>query len=299
MASRSERVLVTGAHGFTGRYLCERLRRDGYDVIGLVDSGTSSDAEVVANLRDAAATERAVKAVRPDLVIHLAAISFVAGEDIEGVYRTNLLGSLALLRALASRSASVRCVILASSANVYGNVDVPLIDESVPCAPTNHYAVSKLAMEYMAATFRATLPIVITRAFNFTGPGQQEPFLVPKIVAHFQRKAPMIELGNTDVIRDFLDVRTVVEAYLRLLDCPAALGETLNICSGQGISLREIISLLEAKTAHRIEVRVNPKFVRANDIHRLVGSPRKLHSLIGELPEMPFGTTLQDMLAQA
>jgi nucleoside-diphosphate-sugar epimerase len=299
VASRSERVLVTGARGFTGRYLCEHLRRDGYDVTGLVDSGPCSDAEVVANLRDAAATERAVASVRPDLVIHLAAISFVADEDIEGVYRTNLLGSLALLRALATRRANVRCVILASSANVYGNVGVPLIEESLPCAPTSHYAVSKLAMEYMAATFRDALPIVVTRAFNFTGPGQAEPFLVPKIVAHFRGNAPMIELGNTDVIRDFLDVRTVVEVYRRLLDCSAALGETLNICSGQGISLREIISLLEAETGHRLELRVNPKFVRANDIHRLVGSPRKLHALIGQLPEMPFSTTLRDMLAQA
>jgi nucleoside-diphosphate-sugar epimerase len=149
----------------------------------------------------------------------------------------------------------------------------------------------------MAATFRDALPIVITRAFNFTGPGQPEPFLVPKIVAHFRRKATMIELGNTDVIRDFLDVRAVVEAYRRLLDCPKALGETLNICSGQGVSLREIISLLEAETGHRIEVRVNPKFVRANDMHRLVGSPGKLRSLIGPLPEMPFSTTLRDMLA--
>jgi nucleoside-diphosphate-sugar epimerase len=298
VASRSERVLVTGSRGFTGRYLCEHLRKNGYEVIGLVDSMPSSPGEVAADIRCASATDEAVESIRPDLVVHLAAVSFVADEDIEGVYRTNLLGSLALLRALAARPASLRCVILASSANVYGNVEQPVIDESVPCAPTSHYAISKLAMEYMAGTFADRLPIVITRAFNYTGPGQPESFLVPKIVDHFRRRADAIELGNIDVIRDFMDVRTVVDVYRRLLACPAALGQTVNICSGQGISLREVISLLEAETGHRLEIRVNPKFVRAREVRRLVGSPQKLRSLVGEGPVISFTATLRDMLAQ-
>jgi nucleoside-diphosphate-sugar epimerase len=121
---------------------------------------------------------------------------------------------------------------------------------------------------------------------------------VPKIVDHFRRRADAIELGNIDVIRDFMDVRTVVDVYRRLLACPAALGQTVNICSGQGISLREVISLLEAETGHRLEIRVNPKFVRAREVRRLVGSPQKLRSLVGEGPVISFTATLRDMLAQ-
>jgi nucleoside-diphosphate-sugar epimerase len=299
VASRSERVLVTGARGFTGRYLCEHLRASGYEVIGLVESLPAGANEVQANLLDSAATARAVEQARPDRVIHLAAVSFVAHDDVEAIYRINLLGSLALLRALAARATGLRCVILASSANVYGNVRGAEIDESMACAPTNHYAASKLAMEHMAGTFGDTLPIVITRPFNYTGPGQPEHFLVPKIVDHFRRKASAIELGNIDVIREFMDVRTVVDVYRRLLECPAALGETVNICLGRSISLREVLTLLEAETSRRIEIRVNPQLVRGREVRCLVGSPQKLVSLIGQVQAIPFASTLRDMLAYA
>jgi len=297
VASRSERVLVTGARGFTGRYLCEHLRASGYEVVGLVESPLAGANEVHANLLDSAATARAVEQVQPDRVIHLAAVSFVAHDDVEAVYRVNLLGSLTLLRALAAQATGLRCVILASSANVYGKVKGAEIEESMPCAPTNHYAASKLAMEHMASTFGDTLPIVITRPFNYTGPGQPEHFLVPKIVGHFQRKASAIELGNIDVTREFMDVHTVVDVYRRLLACPAALGETVNICLGRSISLRQVIALLEVETGHRIEIRVNPHLVRAREVDCLVGSPQKLVSLIGQVPEIPFAATLVDMLA--
>jgi nucleoside-diphosphate-sugar epimerase len=288
---------VTGARGFTGRYLCDRLRADGYEVIGLTESLPAAGGEVHANLLDAAATARAVELARPDRVVHLAAVSFVAHDDVEAIYRVNLLGSLALLQALATGGARIRSVILASSASVYGNVDADAIDETMRPAPVNHYGASKLAMEHMAATFRDRLPIVIVRPFNYTGPGQAEHFVVPKVVSHFRRRAEAIELGNVDVVREFMDVRTVVEAYRRLLDCPAAVGETVNICVGRGVSLREMIAALQAQTGHHAEIRVDARLVRANEVRRLVGSPRKLESLIGSVPEIPLATTLRDMLA--
>jgi nucleoside-diphosphate-sugar epimerase len=296
VASRSERVLVTGARGFTGRHLCERLRAEGYDVVGLVESPPVGADEARANLLDAAAMASAVVQARPDRVIHLAAVSFVAHDDVEAIYRTNVLGSLALLRTLAARAGRVRSVILASSANVYGNVEHPVIDETVPPEPVSHYAASKLAMEHMAATFRNDLPIVIARPFNYTGPGQAEHFVVPKIISHFRRRASAVELGNIDVVREFLDVRAVVDVYCRLLECPAAVGETVNICTGRGIALREVIAALEAETSHHMDIRVNAQFVRANEVRRLVGSPRKLEALIGTVAEIPLTKTLRDML---
>jgi GDP-6-deoxy-D-talose 4-dehydrogenase len=297
VASHSERVLVTGARGFTGRYLRRELEGHGYDVVGLVNEAPTAANEVFADLRDPAAVATVVRDVAPDHVIHLAAIAFVAAEDPEPFYRVNLLGSLALLRAIAAADNPVRRVILASSANVYGNVEADLLDETTPTVPANHYAVSKRAMEDMAALFRPVLPIVIARPFNYTGPGQSVQYLVPKIVDHFRRRAPVIELGNVDVIRDFLDVRTVVEVYRRLLAAPAAAGATVNICSGRGLALRDVIGLLGQATGHAIRIQVNPRFVRAQDVRRLVGSNRRLRELIGETAAMPFEGTLRDMLA--
>ena len=298
MASRSERVLVTGSRGFTGRHLCARLRGYGYHVIGLTDALPAGRDEVHANLLDADATAQAVRIASPDRVVHLAGVSFVAHENVEEIYRTNLLGSLALLQALAALPERVRCVVLASTANVYGNAQGESIDEAVPPCPVSHYAASKLAMEHMSATFRDVLPIVIVRPFNYTGPGQPGHFLVPKIVTHFRQHASKIELGNIDVVREFMDVRVVAEIYHRLLECPGAIGETVNICSGRGIALREVVAMLEEATGRNIEIVVNPQLVRASEIHRLVGCPRKLEGLIGGVPDLPFTTTLRDMLEQ-
>jgi nucleoside-diphosphate-sugar epimerase len=299
VASRSERVLVTGARGFTGRYLCAELREAGYEVIGLVESPPAGAGEVCANLLDAAATARAVQQAAPDRVVHLAAIAFVAHDDIEAIYRTNLLGSLALMQALTARAEAIRAVVLASSANVYGNAGTGAIEESTLPVPANHYAASKLAMEHMAAAFRDRLPVTIVRPFNYTGPGQSEQFVVPKLVAHFRRRAEAIELGDLDVVREFMDVRAVCGVYRRLLACAEAIGETVNICSGRGLKLAEVIALLENETCHRMEIRVNPRFLRAGEVRCLVGSPRKLAALVGPVADVPLAVTLRDMLEAA
>lgn len=299
MASRSERVLVTGARGFTGRHLCTELRAAGYEVIGLVESPPAAPDEVCANLLDAAAVEHAVAEAEPDRVVHLAAISFVAHDDIEAFYRINLLGSLALMQALAARAERIRTVILASSANVYGNAESEAIEETLLPAPINHYGASKLAMEHMAAAYRDRLPVVIVRPFNYTGPGQSEQFVVPKLVAHFRRRAEAVELGNIDVVREFMDVRKVCEVYRRLLACEAAAGNTINICSGRGMRLREVIALLETQTGHRMEIRVNPRFMRAGEVRRLIGSPHRLVALIGPVAHAPLVATLREMLEEA
>jgi nucleoside-diphosphate-sugar epimerase len=278
--------------------LCSRLRALDYEVVGLVDAPPSAGDEVIADLRDSAAIARAIDLVRPDRVVHLAAVSFVAHDKIEEIYRINLLGTLGLLQALSEQDRLVRSVVLASSANVYGDSKREMISESVAPAPVNHYAASKLAMEHMAATFRDRLPIVIARPFNYTGPGQSEQFLVPKIVGHFRRCASDVELGNIDVVREFMDVRAVADIYCKLLACEAAIGETVNICSGRGFALLEIVRLLEAETGHKLEIHINPQLVRTSELRRLVGSPERLISLVGPVEEIPLAATLRDMLAQ-
>jgi nucleoside-diphosphate-sugar epimerase len=293
-------AFVTGVAGFTGRHLALALQARGYRVCGLVQDAAAANALpgvdrlCEGDLLDAGRLSSLLDEERPEVVVHLAAVSFVAHGDVEAIYRTNLIGTRCLLDALARRG-SVRHVLLASSANVYGNAVEGMLDESSPPAPANDYAVSKLAMEHMARLWMHRLPITLVRPFNYTGVGQAAHFLVPKIVGHFARRAPVLELGNLEVERDFSDVRTVVEAYVRLLEQPAG-GQIYNVCSGQGHSLMDILSLLERQCGFRPEVQVNPAFVRPNEVRRLVGNPARLLAAVGPLPTVPLTQTLAWML---
>jgi GDP-6-deoxy-D-talose 4-dehydrogenase len=295
------RTLVTGAAGFTGRYLTSLLAGRGHEVHGLVHHApdapiVDSSAMHVADLADHRAVADVVAKVRPDHVVHLAAITFVGHDDIEEMYRANVVGTRHLLEALSRLDATPTSVLLASSANIYGNARGGVLDETMRPAPANDYGVSKVAAEYVAQLYASKLPLTIVRPFNYTGRHQSETFLIPKIVAHARRRAPVIELGNLDVARDFSDVRSVVEAYARLLETPQAAGETFNICSGRAVSLREIIDMVSAISGHQFDVRTNPALVRANEVRILLGSANKLESVIGDLRRIPLEETLQWML---
>jgi nucleoside-diphosphate-sugar epimerase len=235
-----------------------------------------------------------VEQVQPDVVVHLAGIAFVAHSNAELIYRVNVAGTRNLLEALAGARHQASAVLLASSANIYGNANVALIDENVVPAPANDYAVSKLAMEYMARLWMDKLPIIIARPFNYSGRGQDENFLLPKIVSHFRRRAPKIELGNLAIARDFSDVRLVASSYRRLLAASPA-GQAFNICSARSNSLADVIDTLSDIAGYRIEVQVNPAFVRANDVLTLAGSNAKLASVVGAIEPTPLVETLRWM----
>lgn len=275
MASRSKRVLLTGADGFTGRYVAPALKDAGWDVYGLSQKAGASDREIVADLLDAGSLAQAVNQLRPDAVIHLAAISFVGHSDSLDFYRVNMFGTMNLLAAIQDAGLSPQKIIIASSANVYGNPRFECIDENVCPAPVNHYAMSKLAMEHMVRSHFERLNVLITRPFNYTGVWQNKNFLVPKIVDHFRRGASHIELGNLNVARDFLDVRDVAAAYVRLLDSEPN-SSVMNICSGEVVSLKQILNMSEEIVGRSMEVRINPKFVRENEIKRLAGDNTRL-----------------------
>jgi nucleoside-diphosphate-sugar epimerase len=291
------RVLVTGSAGFTGRYMCAELQAAGYQVFGVGSQPAPVPGYYQADLQDLAQLSAVLADVKPDVVIHLAALAFVGHGDANAFYQVNLQGTRNLLEAIAACGKTPDCVLLASSANVYGNQTEGVLNESTLPAPANDYAVSKLAMEYMARTWLDRLPIVIARPFNYTGVGQAENFLLPKIVSHFRRKADVIELGNLDVWRDFSDVRSVVAAYRGLIEtCPA--GQTFNVASGQTHSLREVLSLCEEITGHHIEVQVNPAFVRANEVKMLCGDASRLRACIGQWDTPPLRETLEWMLTE-
>lgn len=288
------KALITGIRGFTGRYLADQLRSEGYEVCGLTHDEHAPKAGVYqCDLLDRAALAAVVLAQKPDHIVHLAAIAFVAHGDAEGIYRTNVVGTRNLLEAAAS-AGGLRSVLLASSANIYGNTDHDPLDETVTPAPANDYAVSKLAMEYMARLWLPKLPITIVRPFNYTGVGQSADFLLPKIVGHFKRGAREIELGNLDVARDFSDVRMVAKAYAKVLTLGAT-GETFNVCSGQAYSLQDVIAMMERIAGYTIEVKVNPAFVRQGEVRFLRGSHEKLKARIGPLDTVPLEDTLRWM----
>lgn len=281
-----QKILLTGATGFTGLFLKVQAEAAAHTVVPLQ-----------ADLTDKASVTAEVAQVQPDSVLHLAAISFVGHADDTAFYAVNVVGTMNLLSALAALPVKPAKVLLASSAYIYGNYDASPITESQPPAPVNHYAMSKLAMEHMAMTFADRLPIVIARPFNYTGPGQAPHFLIPKLVRHFARRADHIELGNLHVEREFNDVRMVCDAYLRLLD-KGVPGQAYNVCSGQPYTLQHVISALEQITGHRMQVQVNPAFVRANEVHRLCGSPAKLIEAIGPQLQHELADTLSWMLKE-
>lgn len=278
------RILLTGADGFTGRHFIERAHAGGHEV-----------APLRADLTQADAVAQEVASTDADAAVHLAAIAFVGHADERAFYDVNLFGTLNFLRALKLAGRRWRKVLLASSANIYGNCERSPIPESQEPAPVNHYATSKLAMEHMVRARQDDLPVVITRPFNYTGPGQSLDFVIPKLVDHFRRRAPRVALGNLHVRREYNDVRFVCEAYLRLLSAEDSPG-TCNVCTGRTYSFDDTLAVLQRLTGHHMEVQVDPALVRANEVHTLCGDPSRLRQTIGDLPAYTLEDTLEWML---
>lgn len=286
-------VLITGCDGFTGHFTREEFLRCGYRVIGMVYENAGEN-EVACDLTDKDSVRRVIQEYMPDGLVHLAAPSFVVNDNPLDFYLVNVFGTLNLLEAMDAEGINPDKVVLASSANIYGAPLVDEITEDTPPEPVNHYATSKLAMEYMVRTWFERFPIIITRPFNYTGPGQNKQFLVPKIVDHYRTGKQEVELGNLDVARDFSDVRDIAKAYLLLYES-AVSSEIVNLSSGQVYELKEIITLMDKIAGYSIKVTVNPDFVRSNEIKVLCGSNKKLKSLTGFVPGIPFEKTLNDM----
>lgn len=294
------RVLITGANGFTGGHLITRLARDGHELFSIARREDEEHAPQIvrawaADLRDFPALSAIVAELRPERVVHLAAIANVAHSDLSDLYTSNIVGTRNLLQALAANDAAPEAVLVASSANVYGNRGGVLTEDQPP-APANDYGVTKVACEHLCQIYSDRLPIVTARPFNYTGRGQSTAFLIPKIIAHIREKAASIELGNTDIARDFSDVRAVVDAYARLLECPAAIGQIVNVCSGKARSLAEVLELAYQVSGHRLAVDVNPEFVRSSEVKSLCGSRARLEGLVGPVASVDLAETISWML---
>ena len=290
----SKRVLITGIDGFTGKHLEESLKRDGFEVFGIVLKNSKNKNHFVCDIRDFKSLKNVIDKIRPNYVFHLAGISFVGEMDLKKIFEVNLFGSVNLLDSLKG-SKDIKKILLSSSANIYGNQEKEILDESLCPNPQNPYANSKNAMENAAKSYFEDLNIIITRPFNYIGKYQNENFVIPKILKHFKERREVIELGDIDVKREFNDVRFVIECYKRLMFSNIK-NQIVNVCTGKAVSLREVLKVFEEIFGYEIKVVKNEEFIRKNEIKVLKGSFKKLFSLIEKPKIYSLKETLREII---
>ena len=289
-----EKVFITGIDGFTGKHLEKHLMEQGFQVYGSTLDETSVTNHFKCDILNEDLLFDILNKVKPNYVIHLAAISFVASKNQQNIYTVNVFGTINLLSAIEKLDYSLNKVLVASSATVYGNIEGELNETMCP-TPVNHYGNSKLVMENMIKPYFEKLNIIITRPFNYTGVGQESHFLIPKILSHYKLGKEKIELGNIDVLREFNDVNFVIRSYTELM-LSNTRSEIVNVCTGNAISISEILIAMSKIAGYTIKVEINPKFVRPNEIRVLKGSTKKMINIVGDFTgEFDIENTLKEM----
>ena len=299
-------VLITGATGFAGSHLLESLA----GTERLVGWGRSRPRPELAGLAEWAAidllervsVQRAIAGLRPATVFHLAGAPQVAEswQDSTKPLAGNVLATAHLFDAI--RRADLRCrVLVAGSATVYAPSESPL-NESNPLAPTNPYALSKLAQEQMAlrAFSDDGLEIVMVRAFNHTGPRQSPTFVAPSMARQIAlieagRIEPVMRVGNLDSRRDFSDVRDIVRAYRLLMERGEA-GAIYNVGSGTGRSIQSLLDALRSRSRVEIRVEIDPARLRQIETSAVIADTNRLRRQTGWQPEISFESMLDNLL---
>ncbi len=294
MAVASKKVLIFGIEGFTGIHLSQYLKNSAYEVFGTSYAEITKKNIFQVDITYKDDILKVLQDTVPDYIIVLSGISFPAHGHNEDFYNINTLGALNIFDALVHLKQNPKKIIMASSATVYGNLGVEVLEETLCPKPANHYGASKYAMETLVSNYFSQLNIIITRPFNYTGVGQVEHFLIPKIVNHFKENKNEIELGNLEVKREFNDVSFICEVYKKLLESDKN-SLVVNVSSNRGIKLLDVIDMMNDIAAYKIEVKVNSMFVRKDEIKTLTGSPKKLFDLIGEVKQIELKTTLRKM----
>lgn len=304
------KVLVTGADGFVGGWLARALLEAGHTVGGTL--GPAGGASRVLTPEEQARIDwrpldlslpdsvSAAVAGSWDAVVHLAALASGgdARRDPGLAWNVNAAGTARLAEALLAENP---LLLLVSTGEVYGQGSGVPRREDDPVVPCSPYAASKAGAELAAeeAARRAGLRVVVARPFPHTGPGQDARFVLPALAARLTLAhrigAPVINTGNLEPVRDLLDVRDVVTAYLALLSQGRA-GETYNIASGQGHRLADLLSGMQRLLGSRLLAEYDPALARRSDILHLVGDASKLRAATGWVPRIPLDQTLQDLL---
>jgi len=302
----SSDILVTGAAGFAGSHLVDRLAGSGAGVIAWHRPGGSPAREragvrwEAVDLLDQAQVQAAIDRARPAAVYHCAGAAHVgrAWDSATPTFATNVRGTHHVLRAIERAGVDAR-ILVPSSALVYAPADEALTEEH-PLLPSSPYGLSKLAQEMLGMKTNGRMDVMIARPFNHFGP-RQDPYFAASGFARriadieLGRWAPEISVGNLEARRDLTDVRDTVRAYEMILERGQP-GRPYNVCSGRAIRIRELLDLLIARARVPVEVKVDPARYRPNDTPILLGDPARLRDELGWTAEIPIEQTLDDLL---
>jgi len=302
-----KRVLVTGCSGFLAPFLIDGLLKEGeVELFGLTEvADFRSDKLKVfhVDIVDKEQVDAAIRAIRPEMIFHLAAVSNVkfSWEAPDLTYKVNFIGSVHLLDAVARFSPACR-VVLMSSAEVYGKTSRETIDEQTGISIETPYSLSKYAMEKAAEFYMKSKKLDITRirSFNFIGPGQQGKFVASDFASQIAavekgKQAPVIRVGNLTAVRDFSDVRDIAR-YLRVIARAPGTGAIYNLASGIPHSIADILDILLSLSAQQIAVEVDQQKMRPVDVPRLVGDCSLIRQKFNLHPEYRIEQTLLDIL---
>jgi GDP-4-dehydro-6-deoxy-D-mannose reductase len=296
------RVLVTGADGFVGKHLCRALEARGDTVWAAGGPGGVRSLEVT----DSPAVSKCVEQFKPEGVVHLAGVSSVARSHAAPAetVAVNVVGTANVLQAVRDHAPKAR-VLLVGSGEEYGRLEPqsPAL-EQMPLSPMSPYAASKVAAEVLglqAFTSYGTA-VVLLRPFNHLGAGQAPGFVAPSFAAQLVRvsrgEAPArILVGDLSPVRDFTHVLDVVEAYVLLLSHGEP-GKAYNICSGTGLSIRQVLDALQELANTRAEIVVDHARIRPTEIPWLVGDPARIEQL-GWKRHRLVDQALREVLAEA
>lgn len=314
------RNLVTGADGFVGEHLLDRLLGRGEEVAAsamklpptrttLSPSQMTAVDWKAADVRDHDALFRLLAAVQPERIFHLAGFSSgaLARQESEEALRVNAGGTINLCEAVRAVGDEFPDfdprILVTGSGDAYGDAGAggEALTEDLVLRPVTPYGLSKACQELAAHTYRRSHSIrcVVTRGFNLIGPGQQRHFVVPDFCCQVARVAageaePRIEVGNLDVERDFTDVRDAVGAFCRIMDLdrPQA---TYNVCSGRAVSIRRMLHWIFDEAGTDAEIVVDPERVRDEELARVVGDPSRLREDTGWRPERDVEQTVREV----
>lgn len=311
MASTYRSILITGANGFVGSWLQRALRQTRPD-LHIIPIGSPGESAAVESLdvRNGQAVFDLIDRIRPDVLIHLAAVSSVPTSNSfqRLTWDVNLTGTMNLAEAVIKHAPYCRFVFVSSS-EVYGrtfNTAHRPVTEEMLLDPMNPYAAAKASADiFIGQMANSGLRAVRMRPFNHTGPGQTEVFALPSFAAQIVRiekglAPPVLKVGNLEAKRDFLDVRDVVAAYLAAIDPNRELepGVVLNIASGEARRMGEVLDELLGRTKAQIEVETDPGRMRPSDIACAVGDASRARRTLDWRPQVPWSQTLDEILAR-
>jgi len=316
-----KRIIISGCTGFVGSHLAEYCLKQGDEVYGTVLSHHLGD-ELTrienikdkiklyeCNLMNRGSVFKVLNETKPDMIFHLAASSFVptSWKEPQEVLQNNIISELNIFETIRDLNLIDKTkIVLALSSEEYGLVhpDECPITEDQPLRPLSPYAVSKIGQEKLGYQYYQSygLKTILTRFFNIEGPRRGQDFVISnfaKQIAEIEKgeREPVVKVGNLEAVRDFTDVKDVVRAYyLAATSENIKCGEPYNICSGNDISIRNMLDILLGLTEREIKVKQDPERMRPSDVTRLIGDYSKFNRATNWKPKIPLEETLKDTL---